>query len=155
MARHDTPEWLSTVILVVALIAFCWFGVKMGTQLPTSIPQPAPVQQSVCNSVVERCKATVDTNLDAYDDNHCDDEKARKAIDKMLREPLGLGDCTDIIQRLSASCPEHCELEGKDYLVVPSKTDFRSAQKADESGRCWAHGEVAVTVRGRCLRKQE
>jgi hypothetical protein len=153
MFKDESSEWLHTLLLVLGLVAFCWYIVRYG--IVSSAPPAPPADVSIsCGSVVERCRAATESKFEPTEDKLCLENKGRRALEPALREPLSLGDCVEILPRLSAACPGGCRLEGGNYLIVPSKLNFQMSEHADESGRCWSKAEQTMTVRGSCVRKE-
>lgn len=155
MIRSSIPDWLHTVLCLLGLVGVCWFLLRLGVSKAPDAHDPmnTPAKAAGCQSAVEHCTARATVRIDSPTGEPCNADKAKQRIESVLRDPLSNEGCAGVSARLSSECPEGCALEDTAPLVVPGQMKFQIDEAPNEAGQCSASGEIAVVVRGSCVKK--
>lgn len=153
--RSSIPDWLQTFLTIVGLVFICWFLLRLGVQEPMAVSPASPesAKPAACKSAVEQCTARAEVKLEAIPGEGCNPDKAKQRVESVLSDPLSTDGCKDTLARLGSGCPNGCELDNSQPLVVPGKLKFQSDARPNEAGLCSASGEVIVVLRAPCVRK--
>ena len=144
---------LLVAVVLIGFISYKSLTKKADESSPATSSQsaveeadPLAPTPKTCGEIIERCTA-----IASVTSKQCSEKSLKNEVANQLSAPLNAEGCKGVSSKLSSSCPNECEFDYSNQLIIPGELTVRAITEPNEDGFCFAKGSRSITVRGSCV----